>query len=494
MATLPLMIALGSALYNIHQAEQSLKWVSEAIVVTRQSRALVDQLNPMERSARQYLVSKEEIYQKNYLLGHVKFNIAFKALTDLPHYPLENVVDTIGETENALTLKLTTQPPELIDPVQFINQFGDLVRQASDMLAENNRQIDLQSTMLTEAAERIRELVLWQAIALIPAAFVVILVITFLIARPMRRMDDAIKRLGEGQYTEPISINGPGDLRNLGERLDWLRTQLEATDIQKQRFLRHVSHELKTPLTAIREASELLNDGIGGALSKQQVEIIGILRENSLRLQRMIENLLNYTAVRSQKAQLKIQEFSLAELVEETLNNYSLSLSGKQITIKRHFQPFNLNKNAISSDSMRGDKEKIRTVIDNLLSNALKFTPQQGFIRINIYPGKDNAFPPPFEQRFTTRISSQTQSKFVIIEVQDNGPGVDEEERDHLFNPFYTGSTEYESLVGGSGLGLSIAREYVHAHGGEITLLSPEHGAQFRISLPLEQPMDAPND
>ncbi|MEQ1602270.1 MAG: HAMP domain-containing sensor histidine kinase [Methylophilaceae bacterium] len=487
------MIALGSALHYIQQAERSLNAVAEAVVVTRQSRALVDQLNPMERSLRQYLVSKEDIYQKNYLLGHVKFNSAINALTALPRYPLGGVVEAISETENALTLTLTTQAPELIDAEQFISQFSDLVRQASDMLAENNRQIDLQSTMLTEAAEHMREMVLWQAIALIPAAFVVILVITFLIARPIRRMDAAINRLGEGQYTEPISIDGPGDLRSLGERLDWLRTQLEATDIQKQRFLRHVSHELKTPLTAIREASELLRDGIGGALSAQQIEIIGILRENSLRLQRMIENLLNYTAVKSQKPQLKIQEFSPAELVEETLANYALTLSGKQITIKRNFKPINLSKNTMASDAMLGDKEKIRTVIDNLLSNALKFTPQQGNIRISVYPGKDGAPPPPFEQRATTRISTQAQSRFVIIEVQDNGPGVTNVERDHLFNPFYTGSSDYESLVGGSGLGLSIAREYVHAHGGEITLLSPEHGAQFRVRLPLEQQMEPQN-
>lgn len=143
-------------------------------------------------------------------------------------------------------------------------------------------------------------MVFWQAIILIPVALLVMLLITFLIAKPIRRMDAAINRLGEGEYTEPISIDGPGDLRSLGERLDWLRTQLELLEQQKQRFLRHVSHELKTPLTAIREASELLRDGVGGTLSEQQQEIIGILRESSLRLQKMIENLLSYTAIKFQ--------------------------------------------------------------------------------------------------------------------------------------------------------------------------------------------------
>jgi two-component system sensor histidine kinase GlrK len=282
----------------------------------------------------------------------------------------------------------------------------------------------------------------------------VALVITFLVAQPIRRMDAAIRRLGEGYYADPISIDGPGDLRTLGERLDWLRAQLFELDVEKQRFLRHVSHELKTPLTAIREGSELLSDEIGGPLTAQQREIAGILRENSLRLQKMIENLLHYTAVQYKKPQLKIEKVELGALMDEVLENYALTLKSKQIQILREFQPAH----------MRGDQEKLRTVMDNLISNAVKYTPLNGSIRISI----------------------QQEEQSGVIEVHDGGPGVMAADRAKLFDPFYRGDGMYDSLVSGSGLGLSIAKEYVEAHGGEILLLPSEQGAHFRVRLPMK--------
>jgi two-component system sensor histidine kinase GlrK len=113
---------------------------------------------------------------------------------------------------------------------------------------------------------------------------------------------------------------------------------------------------------------------------------------------------------------------------------------------------------------MLGDKEKLQTVIDNLISNAIKYTPQSGNIRISIRP----------------------QGKFAVIEVHDSGAGVLASDRASLFDPFYRGDGMHESLVSGSGLGLSIAKEYVDAHGGEIALLPSELGAHFRVRLPLE--------
>jgi len=113
---------------------------------------------------------------------------------------------------------------------------------------------------------------------------------------------------------------------------------------------------------------------------------------------------------------------------------------------------------------MRGDQEKLHTVLDNLLSNAIKFTPQSGHICISI----------------------RQQAQSVLLEVHDSGPGVAIDDHAKLFDPFYRGDGPYESLVSGSGLGLSIAQEYVEAHGGKITLQLSDRGAHFSITLPLE--------
>ena len=97
-------------------------------------------------------------------------------------------------------------------------------------------------------------------------------------------------------------MNGPQDLRYLGQRLEWLRSRLSDLEEQQNRFLRHVSHELKTPLTAVREGAELLRDNVGGKLSPEQREIVRIVRENTLSLQKLIEDLLKYHQTRGDGA------------------------------------------------------------------------------------------------------------------------------------------------------------------------------------------------
>ena len=456
LAMLPLLFAFGNAaLYLDRLAEQSRSTITQAVQATRTSRVLVEQLMLMERSVRQYFVLHDDVLLENYTHAHKKFGASIRVLATLPlGQDQQHTLNKLTARETALYQEIMALPPESTPPQTAIAQFLDLSDQAQNILAENNRLIDRESAVLAQTAERTQQMMLWQTLTLLPVALLVAVVITFLVAQPIRRMDAAIRRLGEGQYTDPISIDGPGDLRSLGERLNWLRAQLEELDQQKQRFLRHVSHELKTPLAAIREGSELLSDEIGGTLSPQQREIANILRDSSLRLQKMIENLLNYTAAQFQRPQLKVQNLELATLVEEILVNYALTLGNKRITIQRDFQTV----------SLLGDGEKLQTVIDNLLSNAIKYTPQSGSIRISI----------------------RLQVKSVVIEVHDGGPGVMAADRARLFEPFYRGNGMYESLVSGSGLGLSIAKEYVDAHGGEIILLPAEQGAHFCVRLPLE--------
>jgi len=456
LAILPLLFAFGSATLHVDRlAEQSQNTLAQAVQATRTSRVLIEQLSLMERSARQYFVLQDKLLLDNYEAAHNNFNAAINELATIPlGQDQRQALDKLARDESALHTEILIQTHALAPPETIVTSFLALANQAQNILAENNRLIDLESAALSEAAQKTQKMMLMQAVILIPVALIVALVITFLVAQPIRRMDAAIRKLGNGEYTEAISIDGPGDLRSLGERLDWLREQLLELEQQKQRFLRHVSHELKTPLTAIREGSELLHDKVGGQLSPQQSEIADIIRESGLRLQKMIENLLSYTAMHSQASSLRLEPLSLTSCVESMLANYALSIASKHINIMQKFQTVIL----------QADKEKLETIIDNLISNAIKYTPQGGQIRIQ------------------TRVEQQ----HAIIEIHDGGLGIMPADRTHIFEPFYRGSGAYESLVSGSGLGLSIAKEYVDIHGGEISLIPSEHGAHFSVRLPLE--------
>jgi len=240
----------------------------------------------------------------------------------------------------------------------------------------------------------------------------------------------------------------------LGEQLDWLRERLVTLEAQKTRFLQHISHELKTPLTALREGSDLLSSGVVGNLNAEQREIARILQHNSIELRKLIEGLLNYSAVHAQTSYLDARIVPLNDLVRRVLEDRKLAIVAKGIRIE------------LDTENLAAycDEAKIRVVLDNLLSNAVKFSPDRGLITFRLYKEKDDA----------------------VFEVSDEGPGIPQPEREKVFEAFYKGADPPLAAVKGSGLGLSIVKEYVTLHGGRIEILEGP-GAHFRIRLPRQQ-------
>src|SRR5207344_925316 len=143
-------------------------------------------------------------------------------------------------------------------------------------------------------------------------------------SRPIAAIDNAIRQLGAADFSRPIAVRGPEDLRYLGRRLDWLRRRLEEFETQKNRFLRHLSHELKTPLTALREGAELLNDQVAGPLAPPQRQVVAIMRDNGIKLQRLIEDLLDYQRALHAAASLLPRAVELDALVAEVVRPHQL--------------------------------------------------------------------------------------------------------------------------------------------------------------------------
>jgi two-component system sensor histidine kinase GlrK len=283
----------------------------------------------------------------------------------------------------------------------------------------------------------------------------------FLIGRPMRQIDRAIRELGKGDFSNAIAVTGPTDIETLGRQLEWLRNRLKESTDEKNKFLRHMSHELKTPLANIREGTELLLDGAVGRLDNQQQEVTGILRENSLKLQKLIENLLTFSAWQTKTAELKLTEFDLRPLVFGVLSQHRLVISNRKIKLAIDVKPM----------TVRADEGKLKLVLENLVSNALKFTPDNG----------------------TIGIKARLQSSQLIIDVTDDGPGVAPEDAPRIFEAFYQGRRPQGGAVGGTGIGLSVVQECIQAHGGAVELVDgPEPGAHFQVSLPLRRVSDKP--
>src|SRR5699024_617264 len=191
----------------------------------------------------------------------------------------------------------------------------------------------------------------------------------------------------------------------------------------RQQLVGQVSHELKTPLSAIREGTSLLADQTFGRLGEQQREVIGIIQANIVRLQEQIENLLRFNRLRSRPDPMWQDDIALDELVENVLDNHRLNLEARDISVRRKRSP---------EVRMRADPDMLTTAIDNLVSNALKFSPAHGSIAIGVEKRGNRAH----------------------ILVADQGPGVPAQDRSRLFEPFYRGSGRHSRSRPGSGLGL----------------------------------------
>ena len=322
-------------------------------------------------------------------------------------------------------------------------------------------------------AERTKATLAWQAFWLAVVGGIAILFVTWRVSKPIRALDRAISQLGQGGFSRAIRVQGPADLEALGHQLEWLRGRLLELAQEKNRFLRHMSHELKTPLANIREGTELLLDGSVGELASDQAEVAEILRGNGIKLQRLIENLLNFSAWQTRSEVLNYSDFPLRDLVRSVLKGHLLPMKAQQITLCADVQ----------SAFVYADREMLRTVLDNLISNAVKYSPRQGALLVRAY-----------------RAESE-----LVIEVADQGPGVPMSERKRVFDAFYQGAQSHDGLVGGTGIGLSVVMESVQAHDGMVDITDERQsitmqdgqthvftGAHFRVIIP-QQEADAHN-
>jgi two-component system sensor histidine kinase GlrK len=455
----PLIIAFYNAAVYVEQlAGQSQTAVSQAAQASRGSRLLVEQTIALERVVRQYVILDDVELLNDYarLRANFKANTSELSLQPLDETQLAELNSTI-DMEQALYEQLLRKPETRQEKTALVSGYMVLSDSARNVLNTSNALIDREVESMRRTGARAQRTLWLQLAATIPLGVLLAIGVTIFIARPISQLDQAIRRLGAGEFEGDISVVGPADLKYLGDRLDWLRQRLIELEQQKRLFLRHVSHELKTPLTALREGSELLAEGTVGPLAPGQREIVEILRQKSLQLQRLIEDLLNYHRVQESMGRLDLKPVRFDQVVEEVLEDHRLAVQARRIRADLRLDPV----------ALHADEDKLRAVTANLVSNAIKYSPDEGMISLAL----------------------RQQGDEVVLDIGDAGPGVPVEDREKVFDWFYQGEGSPRGRLQGSGLGLAIAREFVLAHGGRIEILHETGpGAHFRVTLPSGMP------
>lgn len=237
--------------------------------------------------------------------------------------------------------------------------------------------------------------------------------------------------------------------------LDDLDRARQAQLAAKDHFLSHVSHELRTPLTAVHQYVSLVADGLAGPLSEDQDECLEVAMRNVSQLMVMIEDLLTVGRVQSGTLPIVSRPMQVSDLIDECVSSFGLTAKRKGIS---------LGTDASGLPDAVGDPWRTREIINNLLSNAVRFTPPDG--SITVYGSSDG------EQ--------------VLVSVRDSGPGVPPEHREHVFEEFFQVASDDDSGRAGLGLGLFLCRQLAERQGGRIwNDRAPDGGAEFSFTIPL---------
>lgn len=293
-----------------------------------------------------------------------------------------------------------------------------------------------------------------QALLLFLLSIFLVFLFTRMIIGPVKSVERMINRLGEGKSLNQISLfKGPREIQSLAQRILWLSERLSWLESQRHEFLRHISHELKTPLASMREGTELLGDQVVGPLTEDQKEVVGILDNSSRHLQQLIEQLLDYNRNQSDSRAEK-EQIDLQELVSAVISAHSLPARAKSMR----------TESQLAKQHCWAESVLLMRVLDNLYSNAVHYGEESG----------------------TIWIISRQVGQSIQIDVANTGEEILPQERVMLFEPFYQGSRQRKGAVKGSGLGLSIARDCIRQMDGELALVNVDYAnVCFRIELPL---------
>ncbi|TWX68710.1 HAMP domain-containing histidine kinase [Colwellia demingiae] len=460
---MPLVMAL---LFGANKASELAKQSTTAIYnvaqLTQLNSKLDDTIAKLERSASQFVVLKDDellavfsrhqktlkdIIQETSAKQQDK--VLKERLTSLQaeSYRIKELM--LSDDVSAFSLEQIQQE---FKPLQLINE--QLEKRSAFVV--NQQVLDIQHT-----TEEISNSIL-ERLYIIPITLLIAGVFIILITKPLKRLTDKIQLLEQGSFEQEINLHGPAEVREIADALENMRQRLHALELQKSSFIRHISHELKTPLAAIREGTELIYDNSVGPLNEDQQEICDIIRVSVNRLQRLIEDLLEFNIVLDSTSLYGLDKISLSELISDACNVRKLDIKSKNLTLKCNNSPYFIYSNS----------KQLSVILDNILSNAIKYSPVNGSITITYSSSKE----------------------CITINIIDQGPGIEPSLSEKVFDAFYQGKAPINSQIKGSGLWLTIVKELLLRLNGNIKITQAkkisaanESGACVTITLPNTQ-------
>ena len=286
-------------------------------------------------------------------------------------------------------------------------------------------------------------------------AILLSLILATLILRPVRGLTDAAKKMSSGDLSQRVDVQGKGEMAALGQTFNRMAQSLQEAEVRRRAMTADIAHELRNPLAIQRAHLEALQDGIY-PMNSESLE--PVVKQNQ-QLTRLVEDLRTLALVDAGSLELNKRKIDLVEVCKDTVKRFEPQAISKNINILKECQQDQIWVNA--------DRERLQQILDNLMQNALRYTPAEGMIELSL----------------------STRDQLAILKIHNDGPQLTQEAMDHLFERFYRAEKARDRASGGTGLGLAIARQLAETHGGSLTGSNhPDGGVVFTLTFPLYAP------
>ena len=284
-------------------------------------------------------------------------------------------------------------------------------------------------------------------------AFVLAVVMSRTLTRPLRELSHASRQMAQGNLQQTVPVRTQDELGELANTFNQMSTELDRANQIRRQMTADIAHDLRTPLTVLSGYLEAMEDG---TLSPTPTRL-GLMQQEVKTLQRLVTDLRTISLADTGKLTLQKEPMAVADLLTQAHNAFAHQAAQQEVSIRVNTEP--------TLPEISIDQARIRQVLGNLVSNALRYTPTNGSITLS---------------------ATSTANGSVQIEVADTGSGIPEADLPHIFNRFYRGDRSRQEGEGESGLGLAIAKSLIVAHGGTIEVASTQGiGTTFTILLPV---------
>ncbi|MCP4714642.1 MAG: HAMP domain-containing protein, partial [Deltaproteobacteria bacterium] len=462
--TVMVVSVLIISLYAIVQLNRLNRLIAESLTVDTRivkiSESLLDSVLAQVSHERKYLITGEKTFKKLFhdtgreSLQHVESLLSLGNSAEKMH-----LIETFGSSYVEYVQAVDAAFAQRRNSAKSINQKRQQL--IDDMSGRLRRLREISQVSLSEHMETSQEIGRrGTQVAVVMTVLTVLFGSVFAffstrsIYKPLQRLKSATRYISQGDFSKKIHVNGRDEISDLAVSFNVMCDRLRELDNLKADFISNITHDLKTPIASITEANQLILDGTSGDVTDQQKQLLNIIKEDAVRLLRLVETIIDLSKMESGLLTYDLQPMSISHPVISAIGSIKLLARRKQIRLS-----YETDKQI---PPLMIDTDKVIQALINIMTNAIKFTPKGGQVAVAVRMISESGD--------AADSAADVRKKAVRISVSDTGTGIRQQDLPLIFDKFFRGHTA--ARVKGDGLGLTVVHHIVKAHGGMIQVES----------------------